>query len=175
MKSRSLCYLLGCITGLIVTSGIVALFHAFFLPRPSDALPLSIIEDTGDIARQLAEILPGHRTLALMNREKPVACIGVKNGSIESLIVWTPDRASQVAIDSAHGAFPGSASFCRFLRPGRFDQPEISVLDDDLDGIPDRRMDWTSKSMSRLDKISWAPIDRQSAPAEGKQSERDEP
>jgi len=107
----------------------------------------------------MEDLEPGIRLYILQCDGRDAAGISLGPEGIERILVPTPNHGREVSIGKKNGRFPGEISVTS-NQPGGHEW--ISTVDDlDLDGIPDRRMDWKAKQMFDLDSITWKPRPKQ--------------
>lgn len=145
-----LAYWLGLATGVIVTAlGFVAV--GTYL-RANSMLRLD--RASGNLIEHLREIIPEEEQYFLVHEGVAVAIISATRDDVKAFVTWTPDRRRQVSIRSKDGVFPGAASVDE-SPTGRIHPPRTTIVDSNLDGLPDKRFDWEANEMSKRAHIEW--------------------
>ena len=105
---------------------------------------------------RLKTLSPAMSHYTLRCRGRDVGLIVADENGIESVLVVDESSEHNLSIYARDGVFPSyySLSLCK---PGKPEEPLVTILDDDLDGIPDRRMDWQTNTRYTLADIKWKP------------------
>ena len=108
---------------------------------------------------RLKELFPGMSHYTLRCRGRDVGLIAADENGIKSVLVVDESSEHNLAIYARDGVFPSyySLSLCK---PGKPEEPLVTIRDDDLDGIPDRRIDWLTNTRYTLADIKWKPCQK---------------
>jgi hypothetical protein len=137
-----------CLLGGLGVGVVLGLFWAraiaepFSITRKSDA--------------RLTAIYPDSQHHVLQYRNRDVGIIESKNGKMVEMIILSLDIKHQIALEEKDGMFPGTLRV-ETLDPATPYEALITVEDLDLDGVPDRKMDWKGRQLYDLESISWKP------------------
>jgi hypothetical protein len=114
-------------------------------------------EQTGDpeTLDLLKELAQAEKVFILRCDAREVGMISVGTEGIEEVYLQSPSAEHTVTVGRSDCRFPGEISVAANKPGGR--EGIWTVQDLDLDGIPDRRMDWEARQLFDLDTITWKP------------------
>ena len=118
-------------------------------------------EQTGnpEILDLLKELRPVEHLYMLRFDGQDAGAVSLGPDGIEEVFLISPSAEHTVTVSRTDNCFPGEISVAANQPGGR--KGIWTVQDLDLDGIPDRRMDWKAKQMFDLESITWKPRPRQ--------------
>ena len=105
---------------------------------------------------QLKELNAAMSYSTLRCRGRDVGVIEADTNGIESMTLC---GEHQVYLKTRNRIFPGYYSVSLHDVSSPYD-PFVTIIDDDLDGIPDRRMDWETNTRFILENITWKPVQK---------------
>lgn len=103
---------------------------------------------------RIHEITPDEHVFKLRTPGKDLALITLDRGEIVQMVIFRPDMTRQVVLSAASGTFPDHLSISTHSPSDPY-LPTTVVVDDDMDGIPDRRVEWDEKRVYRRESIRW--------------------
>ena len=153
MKARSTTWLTGLLLGFLtgVTADRLGYLGGALTREPTVHLERS--QSTSWHTRH-----PGSSLFAIVYARAAIGYIQLDRAGVSCVSLWNPDHTREVSLRSKSGIFPGRMIVER-LAAGQPASPIMSFLDDDLDGMPDRRCDWSTREMSRLSTPRWEPAE----------------
>jgi hypothetical protein len=108
--------------------------------------------ETLSLLRELTQL---ERLYVLQCDGRDVGGVALSTEGVEEVYLMSPSAEHTVTVGSVEGRFPGEISVAANQAGGC--EGIWTVQDLDLDGIPDRRMDWEAKQLFDLDSIKWQP------------------
>lgn len=122
---------------------------------------LTLVPETHPLLRELE---PDRSHFVLKASGRDVALITVEQGQVVEMLLFNQGFTRQLSFDGDVQAFPTSISIS--LHPvAEPYSPTTTIIDDNLDGIPDKRMDWVNKQLYELSRIEWKPATPKTRPA----------
>jgi hypothetical protein len=150
-------FLFGVVAGTAVTAGAGVALRTVL---QSQASPLRIVR------AKMPVTLDNRDTFYTLRQDsRDVASIVLRDGKLQSIMVWSPQLNRAVMLSARNGIFP-SALMIEHLRASNPKDATMTVMDDDLDGVPDRRMDWESEKLFERSGIEWILEHRSARPEE---------
>ena len=109
--------------------------------------------------KMLDEILPNktHYILSLNDQALGVVSLNADK-SMAGMLLINSVNGRTVNIIGVDGLFPCACSVNVLRTPPSKGQSKSTVFDDDLDGIPDRLMDWEKGTLYKIDDVKWSPV-----------------
>ena len=154
---------------------IVCVVLAFLFRSVHSSESLTLVLQTDAYTKSL---YPNSQVYVLYHQEQDVGIIKLRDGKIGEIMI-TDKATRHISIHAKDDVFPGklSVSLCQ----GNAARPTEMVYDDNLDGIPDKRVELAyaegslgKSSLYELEEIKWKPIKRaRSQPAATQKVDRE--
>jgi len=137
---------------------VCAVFAGFFFVRGTHSSePLTLVLQTAAYAKSFC---PDGQLYVLYHQGQDIGTIELRDGKVRGILL-TDHKTRNINIKARDGGvFPGKLSVD--LCQGDILRPTETIADDDLDGIPDKRVEWaydgSRSSFYKLEEIKWKPI-----------------
>jgi len=123
---------------------------------PRETALLSLERETESL---YSEAFPEETLYHLKYRGRDFGSVTLDDEGVKCvLLIDAATQLRQISIDRKDGLFPGKTHV--EVNEGDLFEPVHIVFDNDMDGIPDGRMDWATKTVYVLDDIQWRVKDR---------------
>lgn len=124
----------------------------------SEVLPVQVIRvDTAEWRR----IDPDSDLFGFRFAGRDFGSVSVKDGQLQDILLLDWPGRKQVSIERREGQLFGSLSFSLMDADNPY-MARLQYLDDDADGLPDRKVEWENRTKHRVpillrDEITWKP------------------
>lgn len=151
------------ITAFVISAFFLVTILAMAYQGPQEAeAPLTLLElkltsILGTELEQFEQIegIQDYRCFVVQSKGREVVGFGLNtSGDVEFLILRATDKSKVVTISRKSDVFPGALSI-RSGNPSNGVMPPILIIDSDLDGIPEAKIDFEKRICPKLNRLNW--------------------
>lgn len=142
-----------CLLAIIIVLGGAGAFELIRSAQRARRLPLYFERSS---SRELWEADPKWDHLSIKFRGREIGIATVNDEGIGSFFFRNARGDRHVTLGARDGDFPGEMTI-EVLDPKRWAAGGVMTMDEELDGIPDRRLNFETGEFVLLDQITWKP------------------